>query len=89
MTPNETAYLVNLFQESYLRRLQLTDAYNENPVSMNYILKELAEINVETILHICHELGIDSERLRRAGIAAWEAHCEEVLMDWRRQCDET
>ena len=52
MTPNETAYLVNLFQKSYLRRLQLTDAYNENPVSMNYTLKELAEINVETILHI-------------------------------------
>ena len=29
MTPNETAYLVNLFQKSYLRRLQLTDAYKE------------------------------------------------------------
>lgn len=89
MTQDETAYLVNLFQKAYLRRLRLSDTYDTNPVTLNYIAKVMADVQVDSIMHICHELGIDSDRLRRAGIAAWEAHCEEVLADWRRQCNET
>lgn len=89
MTQDETAYLVNLFQKAYLRRLRLNDTYDTNPVTLNYIAKVMADVQVDSIMHICHELGIDSDRLRRAGIAAWEAHCEEVLADWRWQCNET
>lgn len=89
MTQDETAYLVNLFQKAYLRRLRLNDTYDTNPVTLNYIAKVMADVQVDSIMHICYGLGIDFERLRRAGISAWEAHCEEVLADWRRQCNET
>lgn len=89
MTQDETAYLVNLFQKAYLRRLRLNDTYDTNPVTLNYIAKVMADVQVDSIMHICLELGVDPERVRRAGVAAWQAHREELLEDWRRQINET